>query len=320
MGLKPNVVFVLGGPGSGKGTQCERLSRELGYVHLSAGELLRQARESGSEEGALLDEYLREGRIVPVELSLGLLRKAMIASGGTRFLIDGFPRNQDNLDGWERIMGKEADVTCVLFLECPESVLEARLLHRGLSSGRSDDNLESARKRFRTYVETTLPVVEHFQSCGLVRRVDGSQDMDTVFANTCAALSDAMEREVMAATRAQIEAATDNDTAAYAAMCCDDATGAGCTGSAAIALKTPADVETWGSKGASANAAGTPFELLNPRMQIMGNVALLSYLRQNGGGDAGREAAVEETRVWLGKGGRWRLKHLHCSAIKSAQP
>lgn len=67
------------------------------YVHLSAGELLRQERESGSSDGRLIDEYIREGRIVPVSISLGLLRKAMEASGPfSRFLIDGFPRNSDN--------------------------------------------------------------------------------------------------------------------------------------------------------------------------------------------------------------------------------
>ncbi|CAM9945672.1 unnamed protein product, partial [Sphacelaria rigidula] len=91
------VIFVLGGPGSGKGTQCERLATEYGYVHLSAGELLRQERESGSKDGQLIDEYIREGRIVPVAISLGLLQRAMKASGPfSRFLIDGFPRNSDN--------------------------------------------------------------------------------------------------------------------------------------------------------------------------------------------------------------------------------
>ncbi|CAN0307912.1 unnamed protein product, partial [Hapterophycus canaliculatus] len=96
---KPPVVFVLGGPGSGKGTQCERLAKEYGYVHLSAGELLRQERASGSSDGQLIDEYIREGRIVPVAISLALLRKAMEASGPlSRFLIDGFPRNRDNVE------------------------------------------------------------------------------------------------------------------------------------------------------------------------------------------------------------------------------
>ncbi|CAN0565377.1 unnamed protein product, partial [Ectocarpus sp. 12 AP-2014] len=96
---KPPVVFVLGGPGSGKGTQCERLAKEYGYVHLSAGELLRQERASGSSDGQLIDDYIAEGRIVPVAISLALLRKAMETSEPhSRFLIDGFPRNRDNIE------------------------------------------------------------------------------------------------------------------------------------------------------------------------------------------------------------------------------
>lgn len=73
------------------------------YVHLSAGELLREERASGSSDGQLIDEYIREGRIVPVAISLGLLRKAMQASGPhARFLIDGFPRNSDNVEARKR--------------------------------------------------------------------------------------------------------------------------------------------------------------------------------------------------------------------------
>lgn len=78
-------------------------SRWTRYVHLSAGELLRQERASGSSDGQLIDEYIREGRIVPVAISLALLRKAMEASGPlSRFLIDGFPRNQDNVEVGKR--------------------------------------------------------------------------------------------------------------------------------------------------------------------------------------------------------------------------
>lgn len=82
------------------------------YVHLSAGELLREERTSGSSDGQLIDEYIREGRIVPVAISLGLLRKAMEASGPhSRFLIDGFPRNSDNVEArklTDRINGERA--------------------------------------------------------------------------------------------------------------------------------------------------------------------------------------------------------------------
>lgn len=107
---KSRVIFCLGGPGAGKGTQCERLEREFGFVHLSAGQLLRSERESGSADGELIESYLSEGKIVPVALSLGLLRREMESRNSTRFIIDGFPRNQDNLDGWNELMSGESRV------------------------------------------------------------------------------------------------------------------------------------------------------------------------------------------------------------------
>ena len=94
------IVFVLGGPGAGKGTQCARIVEEYGYVHLSAGDLLRAERKSGSPQGDLIESYIRDGRIVPVEITCGLLVAAIRANGGKRFLVDGFPRNTNNLSGW----------------------------------------------------------------------------------------------------------------------------------------------------------------------------------------------------------------------------
>jgi len=144
------VVFVLGGPGAGKGTQCEFLQKELKIVHLSAGDLLRKERASGSKHGDMIDTYIKEGKIVPVEVTVGLLKKEMeqYAKEGRRvFIIDGFPRNEDNVKGWEKVMGSYADVKFVLWLNCPEDVMEKRLLKRGETSGRTDDNIESIKKK-----------------------------------------------------------------------------------------------------------------------------------------------------------------------------
>jgi adenylate kinase family enzyme len=130
---KPGVVFVLGGPGAGKGTQSSLIVEKCGYVHLSAGDLLRAERKSGSAQGQMIDEFIKEGKIVPVEVTVKLLVDAMKASGGQRFLIDGFPRNTNNLAGWEEVAGNESVVGGVLFYDCPEEVMEARLLERGES-------------------------------------------------------------------------------------------------------------------------------------------------------------------------------------------
>ncbi|KAM3603778.1 uncharacterized protein V6R79_001964 [Siganus canaliculatus] len=151
--MKPQVVFVLGGPGAGKGTQCVKIVENYSYTHLSAGDLLREERaREGSEVGQLIATYIKEGKIVPVEITINLLRKAMEATMQKdetkfRFLIDGFPRNEDNLQGWNRVMDEKADVKFVLFFDCSNEVCIDRCLERGKSSGRTDDNRESLEKR-----------------------------------------------------------------------------------------------------------------------------------------------------------------------------
>ena len=108
---KSRVVFVLGGPGAGKGTQCAKIVDHFGYVYLSAGDLLRAERNSGSEQGTLISDFIKEGKIVPVEITIKLLLKAIEESDGTRFLIDGFPRNTNNLSGWQQVGPNKLFVT-----------------------------------------------------------------------------------------------------------------------------------------------------------------------------------------------------------------
>ncbi|GAA5988265.1 hypothetical protein JCM10908_002139 [Rhodotorula pacifica] len=194
------VIFVLGGPGAGKGTQCARLVKQHGFVHLSAGDLLRaeQTRE-GSEFGAMIKEHIKEGKIVPMEVTIKLLENAMRAamsseagegkeaneqSGATiparRFLIDGFPRQMDQAVKFDESV---CPSKLVLFLVCPENILLERLLERGKTSGRDDDNVESIKKRFRTFVETSMPVVDYYRSQGKVVDIDSSKSIDAVFAD-----------------------------------------------------------------------------------------------------------------------------------------
>lgn len=183
------VIFFLGGPGSGKGTQSANLVKDYGFVHLSAGDLLRaeQLRE-GSQYGAMIKSYITEGKIVPMEVTVNLLSNAMRESldnhppaPGTkaRFLIDGFPRKLDQAVFFEKTV---CPSELVLFLDCPESVMEARLLKRGETSGRDDDNAESIRKRFRTFVETSMPVVDDFEAKGKVVKIQATASVEEVYA------------------------------------------------------------------------------------------------------------------------------------------
>ncbi|ODM99640.1 UMP-CMP kinase 1 [Orchesella cincta] len=180
---KPNVVFVLGGPGAGKGTQCANIVKTFGFVHLSAGDLLREERSKpGSEFGELIEKHIRDGTIVPVEITCSLLENAMTKNEKNNFLIDGFPRNQDNLDGWTRQMGDKVNVHFVLFLEAPEDICVNRCLSRGQAgSGRSDDNPESLKKRVVTYNNDTMPIISHFDKLSLVRKVDAAKGTEEVF-------------------------------------------------------------------------------------------------------------------------------------------
>lgn len=183
------VVFFLGGPGSGKGTQSANLVADYGFVHLSAGDLLRAEQiRSGSEYGALIKNYITEGKIVPMEITVALLSNAMAESlanapppPGTkaRFLIDGFPRKLDQAAFFEEAV---CPSELVLFLDCPEEVMERRLLKRGETSGRDDDNAESIRKRFRTFVETSMPVVDDFEKKGKVVKVKATGSIEEVYA------------------------------------------------------------------------------------------------------------------------------------------
>jgi len=185
---KPEIVFVLGGPGAGKGTQCANIVEKYGYVHLSAGDLLRAERKNPeSKVGQLIEDYIKEGKIVPVEITCQLLETAIFTelkdNGKFNFLIDGFPRNKDNLDGWMKQMGEKSTLKMVLFFDCTEEVCTSRLLERGKTSGRVDDNIESIKKRFHTYQDSSMPIINHFDEQKLVRKIDSTQSKDDVFAD-----------------------------------------------------------------------------------------------------------------------------------------
>ncbi|KAL7421283.1 bifunctional uridylate/adenylate kinase [Cryptotrichosporon argae] len=194
---KVTVIFVLGGPGAGKGTQCERLVKDYGFVHLSAGDLLRaEQQRPGSTYGAMIKEYITEGKIVPMEVTVKLLENAMRDAlkappkfadakltgawqgGRGRFLIDGFPRKMDQAIKFDEAVVKS---TFVLFFATTEAVMLERLLERGKTSGRDDDNRESITKRFKTFEETSMPVVDYYRKRDQVVEVDSSPPVDVVY-------------------------------------------------------------------------------------------------------------------------------------------
>lgn len=189
VGSNLQVVFVLGGPGSGKGTQCDLLTKRLPgpWVHLSAGDLLRAERKRAetSELGALIEARISSGQLVPSSVTCRLIQNAMEENQRTKgirkFLVDGYPRGIENKTVWEEQVDN-ASIEFVLFLDCPEEVMTSRLLERGQSSGRSDDaNIDVIRKRFHTYQKETAPIVEDYEKQGKVVRVRADRPVEEVY-------------------------------------------------------------------------------------------------------------------------------------------
>lgn len=182
----PNVVYVLGGPGAGKGTMCDLAEIQLEWTHLSTGDLLRAEQEAGGPTTEVIKEYIAAGALVPNEIVVRLLKDAMErttrTTGRRNFLIDGFPRSLSNLEAWYAVFGREAELPTMLYFECPLAVLEQRILGRAQYSGRADDNVEAMKKRFETFKAETLPTVELFKGKGKCIELDTSQDRATVYA------------------------------------------------------------------------------------------------------------------------------------------
>ena len=194
---EPNVVFVLGGPGAGKGTMCELAQAQLGWTHLSTGDLLRAEMEAGGPRAEAMDALISAGNLVSDEIVVTLLKDAMEKvtrhTGRTNFLIDGFPRSLANLEAWHEAFGRDRELPKMLYFECPYPVLKERILSRAKYSGRKDDNSESLKQRFDTFKEVTLPTVELFKSRNRCVEIDTSVDRESVYELVVAHLSEHTE-------------------------------------------------------------------------------------------------------------------------------
>lgn len=176
------VIFVIGGPGSGKGTQCEKIVAKYGYTHLSSGDLLRDEVKSGSPRGQQLNAMMEKGELVPLNVVLDLLKEAMLGNlpKSHGFLIDGYPREVAQGQEFEKQI-KEAKL--LLYFEVSDNTMVQRLLKRGETSGRIDDNEETIRKRLDTFHKHSKPVVEYYSTkCKII---PAERDPDEIFVEVC---------------------------------------------------------------------------------------------------------------------------------------
>lgn len=173
------IIFVLGGPGSGKGTQCAKLVEKYGFTHLSTGDLLRDELKSGSDRAKELEEIMKRGELVSLDTVLTLLKEAILKHLDSKgFLIDGYPREVDQGIRFEEDVGP---VDCVVYFEVSDDTMKKRLMHRGETSGRVDDTEEVIVKRLKTFHDATEPVVEHYAKQNKVFQIHAEATIDEIF-------------------------------------------------------------------------------------------------------------------------------------------
>lgn len=210
------LVF-LGPPGSGKGTQAGMVGRKFGVPQISTGDILREAVEQKTDLGKKAREYMDAGALVPDDIVLSLVEERTAkedCAGG--FILDGFPRTLVQAEGLERILGEHGEaLDAVVFIDVSDEVIVSRLSQRRVCPGcgapynldsdppkekdvcnkcgvnlevRADDAPETVKTRLEVYRRDTLPLVEHYESGGLLKRVDGEGTVDDVFSSILGAV------------------------------------------------------------------------------------------------------------------------------------
>jgi adenylate kinase len=179
-------VLLVAPPGAGKGTQAEKLASYYGVVHLSSGELLRQAVRAGTELGNAASAYLRRGDLVPDDLIFDMMMGPVLdASRHGGYVLDGFPRNLRQAEAAYRTAQQEVEIElqAVIHLTVSPAELTRRLLARAQREGRSDDTEEVIAHRFEVYATETEPLLAFYRGRGLVVEINGEQDEERVFAD-----------------------------------------------------------------------------------------------------------------------------------------
>lgn len=186
-------IILFGPPGSGKGTQSEKLVEKFELKHLSTGDLLRAEIANKTTLGLAAQGFMNEGKLVPDEVVIGMIDNAIennkLAKG---FLFDGFPRTIAQAKALDELLAKkDTAIHQVLFLQVNEEELIKRLVKRAETSGRADDaNVEIQKKRQEVYKNETLPVSDYYSEFGKVKKIAGEGTVEEIFKKLAAALAE----------------------------------------------------------------------------------------------------------------------------------
>ena len=177
-------LILFGPPGSGKGTQSEKIVERFGLIHLSTGNLLRQEIFDKTALGIAAKNFMDKGQLVPDEVVIAMIDSCLEKHADAKgFLFDGFPRTIAQAQALDKLLAlKKTSITKVIALEVSEEELITRLIKRGATSGRSDDtNEEVIRKRFLVYKNETEPVADHYKQQGKFEIIKGIGTVEEIF-------------------------------------------------------------------------------------------------------------------------------------------
>lgn len=181
-------IILFGPPGAGKGTQSEKLIKKYNLTHIATGDLFRKHLGEGTKLGKLAQKYMDEGNLVPDEVVIGMVDdKVKENTGASGFIFDGFPRTVPQAEALDKLMAdKGTPISGMLALDVPEDELRKRILERGKTSGRADDqNIEKINNRIKVYLDETIPVAKHYEAKGKFAKIHGVGSIDDIFGNLC---------------------------------------------------------------------------------------------------------------------------------------
>ncbi len=191
-------IVIFGAPGSGKGTQSERIVEKYGINHISTGDVLRAEIKNGTELGKTAKGYIDQGQLIPDELMIDILASVFDSFKDSKGVIfDGFPRTIAQAEALKKMLAERGqDVSVMLDLDVPEDELMVRLIKRGKDSGRADDNEETIKKRLHVYHSQTAPLIDWYKNEKKYQHINGLGTMEGIFADICEAV-DGLRKDIL---------------------------------------------------------------------------------------------------------------------------